>query len=76
MSEAFPASIVAGLDALGRALRQWGAGRLALGGDYPVDPASVLAGAIAHVRALPLDASDRARIAGANAAAFFGLSPK
>ena len=52
-----------------------GVGRLALGSDYPVGPPSVLADAVAHVCALPLAATDRARIAGANAAEFFGLPP-
>jgi predicted TIM-barrel fold metal-dependent hydrolase len=59
---------------IGWAAARLGPARLALGSDYPVgaDP-RVLRDAVAHVRALPLDAADRARIAGANAAAFLGL---
>jgi predicted TIM-barrel fold metal-dependent hydrolase len=59
---------------IGWAAARLGPGRLALGSDYPVgsDP-RVLSDAVAHVQALPLDAADRARIAGANAAAFLGL---
>jgi predicted TIM-barrel fold metal-dependent hydrolase len=59
---------------IGWAAGRLGVDRLALGSDYPVGPASVLADAVAHVRALPLEATDRARIAGANAAEFFGLA--
>ena len=44
------------------AAERLGVGRLALGSDYPVGPTSVLADAVAHVRALPLEAPDRARI--------------
>ncbi|HEY7066351.1 MAG TPA: amidohydrolase family protein [Chloroflexota bacterium] len=59
---------------IGWAVEGLGVARLALGSDYPVgaDP-RVLSAAVDHVRALPLDPADRARIAGGNAAAFLGL---
>jgi predicted TIM-barrel fold metal-dependent hydrolase len=56
------------------AVENLGVQRVALGSDYPAswDP-SVLADAVAHVRALPLDAADKARVAGGNALAFYRL---
>jgi predicted TIM-barrel fold metal-dependent hydrolase len=59
---------------IGWAAESLGAARLALGSDYPVGSSpKVLADAVAHVRALPLDPADRAGVAGGNAAGFFGL---
>ena len=61
---------------IGCAIANLGVGRVALGSDYPVGAdARVLADAVAHVRALALDAADRARVAGGNAAAFYRLPP-
>ncbi|HLH23611.1 MAG TPA: amidohydrolase family protein [Chloroflexota bacterium] len=60
---------------IGWAAARLGPARLALGSDYPVGGSPrVLDDAVAHVRALPLAPADRARIAGANAAAFLGLT--
>jgi predicted TIM-barrel fold metal-dependent hydrolase len=60
---------------IGWAITALGPTHLALGSDYPVrnDP-KVLADAVAHVRALAVDAADRERVAGGNALAFYGLA--
>ncbi len=51
-----------------------GVERVALGSDYPAFwEASVMADAVAHVKALPVSDADKARIAGGNAAAFYRL---
>jgi predicted TIM-barrel fold metal-dependent hydrolase len=51
-----------------------GVERVALGSDYPAfwEP-SVMADAVAHVKALPIDDADKARVAGGNALAFYKL---
>ena len=48
--------------------------RVALGSDYPASwEPTVMLDAVAHVRALALDSADKARVAGGNTAAFYGL---
>lgn len=59
---------------IGWAAEALGVGRLVLGSDNPVGSlARVLADAVAHVRGLVLDAAVRRRVAGASAAALFGV---
>jgi len=56
------------------AIANLGVRRVALGSDYPASwEPSVLADAVAHIRALTLDPADRALVAGGNTAAFYGL---
>jgi predicted TIM-barrel fold metal-dependent hydrolase len=56
------------------AVANLGVERVALGSDYPAfwEP-SVMADAVAHVKALPIGEADRARVAGGNALAFYKL---
>jgi predicted TIM-barrel fold metal-dependent hydrolase len=57
------------------AIDNLGVHRVALGSDYPASwELSVLADAVAHVRELALTPADKARVAGGNAAAFYGLA--
>jgi predicted TIM-barrel fold metal-dependent hydrolase len=58
------------------AVANLGVERVALGSDYPAYwERSVLADAVAYVKALPVSDADRARIAGGNALAFYKLAP-
>jgi aminocarboxymuconate-semialdehyde decarboxylase len=67
-------SFVYGPTELGVAVANLGVRRVALGSDYPVggEP-TMLADAVAHVRALGLPAADEARVLSGNAADFFAL---
>lgn len=56
------------------AIANLGVQRVALGSDYPASwEPTVMADAVAHVRALDLTTADRALVAGGNTAAFYGL---
>jgi aminocarboxymuconate-semialdehyde decarboxylase len=56
------------------AIANLGVQRVALGSDYPASwEPTVMLDAVAHVRALALAPADRARVAGGNTVAFYGL---